>query len=102
MKKIGTMTYSLYRTSDGAGDSGTMSTAYWLNKEDERGYSHEDNAEPRVGVSMRVGSSYGRSYSSQDWWQTTMITEILETRETPDGKYIRFKTWKSEYEWEAF
>jgi len=79
-----------------------MSIAYWLNKEDERGYSHEDNAEPRVGVAMRVGSSYGRSYSQQDWWQTTLITEILETQETPDGKSIRFKTGNSEYEWRAF
>jgi hypothetical protein len=96
------MTYSLRRTRDGAGDSGTMSLAYWLNEEDERGYSHEDNAEPRVGVSMRVGSTVGRSYSQQDWWQTTMITEILETRETDQGKYVRFKTGNSEYEWEAF
>ena len=31
-----------------------------------------------------------------------MITEILETRETPDGKYVRFKTGNSEYEWNSF
>jgi hypothetical protein len=95
------MTYSLRRTRDGAGDSGTMSTALFY---DEGGNNilTEDNAEPRVGVAMRVGSIMARSYSSQDWWQTTLITEILETRETPDGKYVRFKTGNSEYEWEAF
>ena len=96
------MTYSLRRTRDGAGDSGTMSLALWLDEESENGVGREDNAEPRVGVAMRVGSAYGRSYSPQDWWQTTFITEILETRETPDGKYVRFKTGNSEYEWNSF
>ena len=94
------MTYLLYRTRDHAGDTGTMSTAFW--PEEGGGWASEDNAEPRVGVAMRVGSSYGRSYSQQDWWQTTMITEILETQETPEGKSIRFKTGNSEYEWRAF
>jgi len=96
------MTYSLRRTRDGAGDSGNMSLALWFSRDEENGYGHEDNAEPRVGVIMRVGSTYARSYQEQDWWQTTLITEILETRETPDGKYVRFKTGNSEYEWEAF
>ena len=96
------MTYSLRRIRDGAGDSGTMSLALWLDRDNENAPAHEDNAEPRVGVAMRVGSSYGRSFSQQDWWQTTMITEILETQETPDGKYVRFKTGNSEYEWRDF
>jgi hypothetical protein len=95
------MTYLLYRTRDHAGDTGNMSMAFFY---DESGNNilSEDNAEPRVGVALRVGSSYGRSYSQQDWWQTTMITEILETQETPGGKSIRFKTGNSEYEWRAF
>ena len=96
------MTYSLRRTRDGAGDSGTMSLALWLDRDNENGPCHEDNAEPRVGVAMRVGSSYGRSFSQQDWWQTTMITEILETQESSEGKYVRFKTGNSEYEWRDF
>ena len=96
------MTYSLRRIRDGAGDSGTMSLALWLDRDNENAPAHEDNAEPRVGVAMRVGSSYGRSFSQQDWWQTTWITEILETRESSEGKYVRFKTGNSEYEWRDF
>lgn len=94
------MSYSLRRIRDGAGDSGNMSMALWPDAEGENGISYEDNAYPRVGVAMRVGSSYARSYSRQDWWQTTLITEIIEERTEDDGsKYVRFKTGNSEYEW---
>jgi len=82
------MSYSLYST-DGRGDSGSVSCVYWL---DEAGtLQTEHNAKPRVGVSIRVGSMTGRSYSNQDWWQTSLITEILEeTEET-----AKFKTGNS-------
>jgi hypothetical protein len=94
------MAYSLRRTRDGAGDSGLMSMALWEDENSESSVAMEDNAKPRVGVVMRVGSHYGRTYSSQDWWQTTYITEILEERTEEDGtEYIRFKTGNSEYEW---
>jgi hypothetical protein len=99
------MAYSLRRTRDGAGDSGLMSVALWVDQEAENGVSHEHNAKPRVGVSMRVGGAFARSYSAQDWWQTTLITEILEERtdpEDPNFLYIRFKTGNSEYEWTQF
>jgi hypothetical protein len=82
------------------GDSGTMSLALWPGPGDQ--VDHEHDAYPRVGVAMRVGSLYSRSYSNQDWWQTTLITEILEERETENGRYVRFKTGNSEYEWEKF
>lgn len=94
------MTYTLRRTRDGAGDSGNMSMALWPDPKGENGVSFEYNARPRVGVAMRVGSSYARSYSIQDWWQTTLISEILEERQDEDGtEYVRFKTGNSEYEW---
>jgi hypothetical protein len=49
---------------------------------------------------MRVGSGIARSYSAQDWWQTTVITEILEDKINEDGtEYVRFKTGSSIYEW---
>jgi hypothetical protein len=52
---------------------------------------------------MIVGSPYARTYSRQDWWQTTPITEILEERIEEDGtEYVRFKTGNSEYEWKKF
>jgi hypothetical protein len=82
-----------------------MSMALWLDEKSENGIGREDNAEPRVGVSMRVGSIIARSYYAQDWWQTTFITEILEERtdpEDPNFLYVRFKTGNSEYEWERF
>jgi hypothetical protein len=96
------MPYSLRRTRDGAGDSGPMSMAIVptidmdTNKICNVDYEH--NARPRLGVAMRVGSIIGRTYAPQDWWQTTLITQILE--DTPD--YVRFTTGNSEYEWKIF
>lgn len=85
--------YSLRRESDGAGDSGGMSMALWF---DEEGYVRTQyNARPRVGVSMRVGTMFARSYNAQDWWQTSLITEILQESEN----YVKFRTGNSVYEW---
>ena len=101
------MTYSLRRTRDGAGDSGGMSLAQIPTYDQDTGkmvdieYIHE--ARPQIGASMRVGSIAARSFTSQDWWQTTLITEILEERTEEDGtENVRFKTGNSEYEWKVF
>jgi|GEM_PF-2268401 len=100
------MTYSLYRIRDGAGDSGLMSLACIPTFDQDTGKAVSveeiENAEPRVGAVMRVGSHYARSFTAQDYWQTTVITEILEERTDPDNPeylYVRFKTGNSEYEW---
>ena len=98
------MAYSLRRTRDGAGDSGFMSLALIPTYDHDTGefitVETIDNGRPQVGAAMRVGSHYARSYSHQDWWQTTVITEILEERTEEDGtEYVRFKTGNSEYEW---
>ena len=91
------MTYSLRRTRDGAGDSGPMSLILRKNPDSgEIEYKHGER--PTVGWVMQVGSITARSYSAQDYWQTTYITEILEDKEN----YVRFKTGNSEYEWETF
>lgn len=84
--------YSLRRESDGDGDSGVMSMALWLEGDEIK---IEYNARPRVGVAMRVGSIGARSYMWQDWWQTSVITEILEEND----HYVRFRTSNSIYEW---
>jgi hypothetical protein len=84
--------YSLRRERDSAGDSGGMSTLLWQ-EDDEIKYEH--NAQPRVGVCIRVGSIYARTMEAQDWWQTTYITEILEEEE----RYVKFRTGNSVYEW---
>ena len=85
--------YTLRREGDGAGDAGGMSDAIWRGEDGE--INRKQNARPRVGVVMRVGSVYARTYQDQDWWQTSLITEILEDRED----YVRFRTTNSIYVW---
>jgi hypothetical protein len=90
------MSYSLRRTRDGAGDSGGMSMIITLN---ENGNAISfDYGRPKIGCVVRVGSIAARSFSAQDYWQTTPVTEILEETEN----YIHFKTTNSEYEWTEF
>ncbi len=54
---------------------------------------------PVVGCSLLVGSVTARSYSDQDYWLTTVVTEILEEEKDEEGylKFVRFKTKNSEY-----
>lgn len=91
--------YSLVRDSDGVGDSGPVCEIL-----DEETYQLiPDVTYPRVGCGVRVGSFHGRSYESQDWWQTSPVTEILQ--ETIDGEgysTMRFKTRNSTYTWKEF
>ena len=83
----------LRRISDNAGDVGNCSQAIGFNEDKTEAIVLGDR--PMIGCLMKVGSSYARSYSLQDYWLTTPVTEILE--ETED--YVRFKTKNSEYEW---
>ena len=48
---------------------------------------------PVVGCSLLVGSISARSYSDQDYWLTTVVTEIIE--ETKD--HVLFNTENSKY-----
>ena len=101
------MPYSLRRTRDGAGDSGHMSRAIFPTFDQDTGKivdtEVQHNARPQVGASMIVGSATARTYEAYDWWQTTLITEILEERTEEDGtEHVRFKTGNSEYEWKSF
>ena len=98
------MAYWMYRIRDRMGDSGGMSMALVPTYDHDTGkvinVEYIDNARPQVGYVMRVGSIYARSFSAQDWWQTTVITEILEDRINEDGsEYVKFKTGNSIYEW---
>ena len=88
------MAYSLYR-SDGAGDSGPMCNRF--RKDPDTGQTVVEPGRPTLGWGLQVGSPYGRSYQSQDWWACTPITEIIE--DTPDK--VVFKTRSgSTYTWE--
>jgi hypothetical protein len=91
------MPFHLRRTRDGEGDSGARSEAIEWNEDGtfKRIYCYT----PTLGCSMLVGSMSARSYSVQDYWLTTTITEILEEINSDDVHYVRFKTGNSEYEW---
>ena len=57
------------------------------------------DSKPVVGCSLLVGSVTARSYSDQDYWLTTVVTEILEEEMDAAGylKFVRFKTKNSDY-----
>ena len=85
----------LIRESDGSGDVGSNSQAIqW--KEDGT-FDKVVSNRPPVGCSMLVGSVTARSYSDQDYWLTTRVTEILEEKEEDGHLYVRFKTGNSVY-----
>lgn len=85
--------YTLTRERDGAGDCGGMCVGYWLG--DDGVLQFENNARPRVGIFLRVGATYARTTSWQDWWQTSSITEIL----SDEAGRVVFKTKRSAYTW---
>ena len=91
------MAFHLRRTRDGAGDSGPRSQAIEWNKDGT--FNKVLDYKPRLGCSMLIGSLAARSYSNQDYWLTTPITEIIEEINSDDVHYIKFKTGNSEYEW---
>jgi len=53
------------------------------------------DARPEVGSAIRVGSISARMFGYQDWWQTSLIEEILED----ELDYVKFRTINSVYEW---
>ena len=88
------MPFSLYRIPDGAGDCGPMFNL--LRRKDDGSIEVLNQPEkPLVGWHIQVGSPYARTYVGQDYWTTTVITEILEESEG----YMKFKTTNSIYEW---
>ena len=46
---------------------------------------------PIVGCSLLVGSVTARTYSDQDWWLTTPVTEILQELYATNGQPLKFK-----------
>ena len=91
--------FSLVRESDGIGDSGVMCEI--LDAESYTPIAGETY--PKIGCGVRVGSPFGRTYSAQDWWQTTPVTEILEEYINDSGYWtVKFKTKNSIYTWKEF
>lgn len=87
------MAYSLYR-EDRAGDSGPMSNIF--RKNPETGELEQKPGRPTIGWGIQVGSPFGRTYSSQDWWATTPVTEIVS--ETEDETIFKTRSG-STYTW---
>ena len=103
MEKIGRVMmhpgkYALRRDRDGAGDSGPLLMSHLYNPETKK-IEHFQN-EIVVGCSIECGSITGRSYSAQDYWLTTPVTEILEVNE--DKSVVKFKTGNSIYTVKSF
>jgi hypothetical protein len=67
---------------------------------EDRTFKEVIGSVPVIGCSILVGSVTARSYSAQDYWLTTVVTEILEEEKDKEGKYLRvkFKTENSIYE----
>lgn len=67
---------------------------------DDGSYKETHGGMPKIGCSVLIGSVTARSYSSQDYWLTTPVTEIIEERRNEEGllEYVRFRTKNSEYE----
>jgi hypothetical protein len=83
----------LKRVSDGKGDMGACSQAIEFDEDGK--FKRVVASMPTVGYSMLVGSVTARSYSDQDYWLTTPVTELLV--DEPD--YVKFRTGNSVYEW---
>ena len=95
--------YSLYRESDGMGDSGLSWMIFDHEKTTaEQKYAWVENSAGlvKVGFGIRVGSHYARTFNAQDWWQCSGVTEILEVNE--DKTEVRFKTRNSVYVAKSF
>lgn len=90
--------YSLFREDGSAGDSGPMCEI--LDSESYRPIPGETY--PRIGCGVRVGSHYARTYSAQDWWQTSPIVKILEEWNTAGCRGMKFRTRNSIYIWKEF
>lgn len=85
---------SLSRVRDGAGDSGPMLLQFRYDKQKGlQQYQPKDVQDIRIGWAVRVGSFIGRTFSAQDYWTTTYVTEILESE---PGR-VKFKTGNSVY-----
>lgn len=91
--------YHLTRISDKSGDVGPWSQALIIMPD---GKIVEVDEKPTVGCVLRVGSYTTRSYQTQDYWQTSVVVEILEEKETENEHFMQFRTASgSIYEWKG-
>jgi hypothetical protein len=76
------------------GDEGSMSCLVNFNEDGETIF--KEGVRPEVGWRICVGSRYARFLQKQDWWQTNVITQILEES---DNRVLFETKSGSIYEW---
>lgn len=83
------------------GDSGSMSNSILYSEGNEPKIT--EKSQPVIGECMQVGTYFSRTMSSQDWWQTTPVEEILESYEDKKSFNVKFKTKSgSYYHWKEY
>ncbi len=90
------MHYTLTRSRDGAGDSGSLSESFQYEKGMQGRVNLKSDSRPIVGAALRVGSYQARTMQWQDYWTTTYVSEIIE--DTPNRVVFRTENG-STYEW---
>jgi len=81
------MEYTLIRLNDNKVITGTGSDSIAFKKDGTFKKAYKER--PKLKCSLVIGRKL------YDWWQTTIVTEILFETDT----YCRFKTTNSEYIW---
>lgn len=79
-----------------AGNHGSMLCPVAWSSDNEMTIETDKNGVIEVGKSVRCGSIVSRRFGDEDWWQTSLVTEILEVNEA--NTYCKFKTMNSVYE----
>lgn len=91
--------YGVWRIvpADHAGDSGPV----LISRDPENDFKRKGEfGEIHVGCRIECGSITARSYSAQDFWLTSIVTEIVSVNE--DHTEVIFKTGNSTYRAESF
>lgn len=83
--------YSISRERDGRGDAGMMLQSL----DPKTGEQVGENGDIIMGCAIQCGSFFAGTYSSQDWWLTTPVTEFIEISE--DKSMVKFRTGNSIY-----
>lgn len=95
--KPGKYGLSRIEPNDGAGDSGPV----LISRDPENDFKRKGEfGEIHVGCRIECGSITARSYSAQDYWLTSLVTEILSVNE--DRTEVIFKTGNSKYKAVSF
>jgi hypothetical protein len=87
----------LKRLNDGLTNRGSVVECIKWNEDST--FNSIIGEKPVVGCSIRIGNTTAKMFISQDWWLTTVVTEIIEEKYYKKKlEYCKFKTENSVYE----